>query len=73
MSRAAGKDLSFSTARTKDGESFASELVGEEKGCGHLGFGRRDRQIGFLRLRCRYIVETRLAYAHDARVRHHAS
>ena len=44
MSRAAGKDLSFSTVRTKDGESFASELVCEQKGCGHLGFGRRERQ-----------------------------
>jgi len=45
MSRAAGKDLSFPTACTKDGEAFASELVCEQKGCGHLGFGRRGRQI----------------------------
>ena len=45
MSGAAGKDLSFPTARTKDGEAFASELVSEQKGCGHLGFGRRGRQI----------------------------
>jgi len=45
MSGAAGKDLSFPTARTKDGEAFASELVCEQKGCGHFGFGRRGRQI----------------------------
>ena len=43
MRRAAGKDLSFPTARTKDGEAFASELVCEEKGCGYFGFGRRGR------------------------------
>ena len=43
MRRAAGKNLSFPTARTKDGEAFASELVCEEKGRGHLGFGRRGR------------------------------
>ena len=42
---AAGKDLSFPAAWTKDGEAFASELVCEQKGCGHLGFGRRGRQI----------------------------
>ena len=45
MSGAAGKDLSFSAIRSKDGEAFASELVCEEKGRGHLGFGRRGRQI----------------------------
>ena len=45
MREAAGKDLSFPAARTKDGETFASELVCEEKGRGHLGFGRRGRQI----------------------------
>ncbi len=38
-------DLSVSTARSKDGEAFASELVCEQKGRGHLGFGRRGRQI----------------------------
>ena len=54
---AAGKDLSFPAAWTKDGEAFASKLVCEEKGRGHLGFGRRGRQIdGFetaLSLYCR--------------------
>ena len=45
MRGAAGKDLSFPTARTKDGEAFASELVCEQKGCGNLGFSRRGRQI----------------------------
>jgi len=32
MGETAGKDLSFPTARTKDGEAFASKLVCEEKG-----------------------------------------
>ena len=45
MSGAAGKDLPFPAACTKDGEAFASELVCEEKGSGHLGFGRRGWQI----------------------------
>ena len=45
MRGAAGKDLSFPTPRSKDGEAFASKLVCEQKGRGHLGFGRRGRQI----------------------------
>ena len=45
MREAAGKDLSFPAARSKDGEAFASELVCEQKGRGHLWFGRRGRQI----------------------------
>ena len=42
-------DLSVSTARSVDGEAFASELVCEQKGRSHLGFGRRGRQIDGLR------------------------
>jgi hypothetical protein len=34
---AARKDLVFPAARSIDSEALASELVGEEKGCGHLG------------------------------------
>ncbi len=49
MRGAAGKDLSFPTARSKDGEALASELVCEQKGRGHLGFGRRGRQINGFR------------------------
>ena len=45
MRGAAGKDLLLPTARSIDGEAFASELVGEQKGRGQLGFGRRGRQI----------------------------
>ena len=45
MGETTGKDLSFPAARTKDGETFASELIGEEKGLGHLDFGCRGRQI----------------------------
>ena len=45
MRGAAGKDLRFPTACSEDGEAFASELICEEKGRGHLGFGRRGRQI----------------------------
>lgn len=45
MSGAARKDLVFTAARSIDGETFASELVGEEKGCSHLDFRRRGRQI----------------------------
>ena len=57
MGETAGKDLSFPTVRAQDGEAFASKLVCEEKGRGHLDFGRRGRQIdGFetaLSLYCR--------------------
>ena len=45
MGETAGKDLSFPTVRAKDGEAFASKLVCEKKGRGHLDFGRRGRQI----------------------------
>ena len=45
MRGAAGEDLLFPTARSKDGEAFTSELVGKEKSRGHLEFGRRGRQI----------------------------
>jgi hypothetical protein len=37
MRGAAREDLLFPAARPIDGEALASELVGEEKGCGHLG------------------------------------
>ena len=45
MRGAAGKDLSFPAARSKNGEAFASELICEQKGRRHLGFDRRGRQI----------------------------
>ena len=45
MRGATGEDLLFPTTRSKDGEAFAFELVGKEKGCGHLVFGRCGRQI----------------------------
>src|SRR6185295_13098928 len=38
MRGAASEDLLFPAARSIDGEALASELVGEEKGCGHLRF-----------------------------------
>ncbi len=69
MRRMTRNDLSVSTACSVDGEAFASELVFEQKGRSHLGFGRPGRQIdGFRDSAVAISLKHRL---HD-RVRHHA-
>ncbi len=57
----ARENLLFPAAGPEDGEAFAFESVGEEKGLCHLGLGRRSRQIdGFRNAAVAVLLKHRL-------------